>query len=73
MTNSRQRALLLVNRNARAAGTVLNDTIALLNEGGIDVREEPCPAPDRLAEVIQQQSGALDCVIIGGGDGTLNG
>ncbi|KJB89921.1 lipid kinase [Skermanella aerolata KACC 11604] len=72
MTNSRRRALLLVNRNARAAGTVLDDTIALLDEGGIDVREEACPAPDQLAQVIRQQSGALDCVIIGGGDGTLN-
>jgi diacylglycerol kinase (ATP) len=69
---SRRRALLMVNRKARAADTSLNEAVGLLSESGIAVQEEEFPPPDRLVDVIRHNFGAIDCVIIGGGDGTLN-
>jgi diacylglycerol kinase (ATP) len=69
---SRRRALLMVNRKARAADTSLNEAVGLLSESGIAVQEEEFPPPDRLVDVIRHKFGAIDCVIIGGGDGTLN-
>ena len=37
---SRRRALLMVNRKARAADTSLNEAVDLLSESGIIVQEE---------------------------------
>ena len=44
----------------------------MLSESGIAVQEEAFPSPDQLVDVIQHNVDAIDCVIIGGGDGTLN-
>jgi len=69
---SRRRALLMVNRKARAADTSLNEAVGLLSKSGIAVQQEKFPPPDQLVDVIRHNFGAIDCVIIGGGDGTLN-
>ena len=52
---SRRRALLMVNRKARAADTSLNEAVGLLSESGIAVQEEEFPPPDRLVDVIRAQ------------------
>jgi diacylglycerol kinase (ATP) len=72
LTGSRRRALIMINRKARSAATSLDEAIALLGDSGVTVREEALPSPDRLADVIQRNADTIDCVIIGGGDGTLN-
>ena len=40
LVGSRRRALLMVNRKARAADTSLNEAVGLLSESGITVQEE---------------------------------
>ena len=72
LAGSRRRALIMINRKARSAATSLDEAIALLGDSGITVREEAFPSPDQLVDVIQRNADTIDCVIIGGGDGTLN-
>ena len=72
LTGSRRRALIMINRKARSAATSLDEAIALLGESGVTVREEALPSPDQVVDVIQRNADTIDCVIIGGGDGTLN-
>ena len=72
LTGSRRRALIMINRKARSAATSLDQAIALLGESGVTVREEALPSPDQVVDVIQRNADTIDCVIIGGGDGTLN-
>ena len=72
LAGSRRRALIMINRKARSAATSLDEAIALLGDSGITVREEALPSPDQLVDVIQRHADTIDCVIIGGGDGTLN-
>jgi hypothetical protein len=72
LAGSRRRALIMINRKARSAATSLDEAIALLGDSGITVREEALPSPDQLVDVIQRHADTIDCVIIGGGGGTLN-
>lgn len=68
---SRRRALLIVNPRARNGGLALEAMRAALTEGGLDLVE---PGPDeRCEEAIRSRAGEIDLVVLGGGDGTLNG
>jgi diacylglycerol kinase (ATP) len=71
-TERRRRALLLVNRHARSGTASLDDALSVLRRGGIEVTEEDCSSKRPLAETILAQATRYDCVIVGGGDGTLN-
>ena len=72
-TQSRQRrALLLVNHHARSGTAPLDDALSVLRRGGIDVTEEECSSKRPLPDAIRAQADGYDCVIVGGGDGTLN-
>ena len=67
-----RRALLLVNRHARSGTASLDDALSILQRGGIEVVEEDCGSKRPIPEAIRAQAGGFDCVIVGGGDGTLN-
>lgn len=67
-----RRALLIVNekaRRGRAAGEVGE---RMLVDNGMRVRRESCDRREALAKTIRRHAGAVDLVVIGGGDGTLN-
>ena len=67
-----RRALLLVNRHARHGTTSLDDVLGVLRRDGIEVTEEDCDAKRPFADAIRAQAHRHTCVIVGGGDGTLN-
>ena len=68
----KQRALLLVNRQARRGQENITVAIQQLTRLGFDLIEETTAHPDQLSDVIRQHHDRVDLVIIGGGDGTLN-
>jgi diacylglycerol kinase family enzyme len=67
-----RRALLLVNQHARSGTASLDDALSVLRRGGIEVTEEDCGSKRPIADTIRAQADRYDCVIVGGGDGTLN-
>jgi diacylglycerol kinase (ATP) len=69
---SRRRALLLVNRHARSGTASLDDALGVLRRGGVEVVEEDCSSKRPIPDAIRAQAGKFDCIIVGGGDGTLN-
>ncbi|MGL4965710.1 MAG: lipid kinase [Inquilinus sp.] len=64
-----RRALFLVNPKASRAETGLDAVIRTLTDGGI---EPVRPLNDDVDTLIRRHAAAVECVIIGGGDGTLN-
>jgi diacylglycerol kinase (ATP) len=70
MSAPRRRALLICNAKARNGGLDLDAVRDILRQGGIEPVEPPPDAECR--EVIRAQAGAVDLVILGGGDGTMN-
>jgi diacylglycerol kinase family enzyme len=67
-----QRALLLVNRHARRGEADLSRAIDRLRELDFELVEVPIESSGQISEVIRQHKDAVDLVIVGGGDGTLN-
>lgn len=67
-----RRALIFVNRKARNGDASIDPFLARLREGGISVEEQPCGSSGEMAQAIRGRAADCDCVIIGGGDGTLN-
>jgi diacylglycerol kinase (ATP) len=65
-----RRALLLVNGKARSGGAPLDAIRGILREGGLDLIE---PENNRdCHETITRHAASVDCVVLGGGDGTMN-
>jgi diacylglycerol kinase (ATP) len=67
-----RRALLLLNRKARNGGAPIEEALNVLRRGGIEVEERSCDGSAAMAEAIDAGAKNFDCVIVGGGDGTLN-
>ncbi|WP_430911395.1 lipid kinase [Methylobacterium sp. sgz302541] len=67
----RRRALFVVNPKARSGGSPLEAVREALRAGGLDLVE---PGPDQSCrDAIRARAKDVDLVILGGGDGTLNG
>lgn len=66
-----RRALLLVNRNAGNGGIDLGRVESVLRAGGLRVETHGFAKKHGMADVIRERAGAADCIVIGGGDGTL--
>ncbi|OWJ66768.1 lipid kinase [Inquilinus limosus] len=64
-----RRALFLVNPKASRAETGLDTVIRTLTDGGV---EPVRPLNDDVDTLIRRHARAVECVIVGGGDGTLN-
>jgi diacylglycerol kinase (ATP) len=67
-----RRALLIVNDKSRSGATNIDAAIERLKERGIDIIEVRPERPDRIAQLIVEHGDNVDCVIIGGGDGSMN-
>lgn len=67
-----QRALLLVNRQARRAQKKLPQVLKQLSALGFELFEESAATPQQLPDIIRSYRDRVDLVIVGGGDGTLN-
>lgn len=65
------RALLLLNPNARQVGDESFDIATALRALGLTVTEASIGNPATIGDTIRRHVGAIDRVIIGGGDGTL--
>lgn len=68
-----RRALLIVNENARRGREAGSVGERLLASHGIAVRREASSGREALDDAIRRHAGSVDLVVIGGGDGTLNG
>ncbi|MUG97466.1 lipid kinase [Scytonema sp. UIC 10036] len=68
----KNRALLLVNSQARQGEKSLPEAIRCLEELGLVLIRETTQKPQDLQEMILRYQQEVDLVIIGGGDGTLN-
>lgn len=68
---TRTRALVVVNRNARRGTGDLSAALDRLRTAGFELFEESVERPTQLPEVIRRERDRVDLVILGGGDGTL--
>ena len=68
----RRRALLIVNTAARQGQRALDGVKAACAEAGVALRQVECGQRGELADLVRAHADAVDMVIIGGGDGTLN-
>ena len=68
----KQRALFLVNRQARRGAENIELAAQKLRRSGFELVEVPTENPLQLSEVIRAHERSVDLVIVGGGDGTLN-
>ena len=66
------RALFLVNPRARRGSEGADDIAGRLRGLGLEVVVETTTEPGRFGELIRRHRGAVDRVVVGGGDGTLN-
>ncbi|MGE0719855.1 MAG: lipid kinase [Alphaproteobacteria bacterium] len=72
-TSRPRRALLVVNARARSGDAALDAPLGVLAEAGIEVTRHPATAHDRIDDVIRARAHeGFDCVLVGGGDGTMN-
>lgn len=68
-----QRALLLLNPKARQGQANLDPALQCLQEHGLQLIEVTPTKKQNLSDIIRSHQGQVDLVIVGGGDGTLNG
>jgi diacylglycerol kinase (ATP) len=68
-----KRSLLLINPHARRGEETGLQVRQRLLELGLDFIEESAADPENLSGLIRHYQGQIDRVIIGGGDGTVNG
>jgi lipid kinase, YegS/Rv2252/BmrU family len=69
---SRRAALLTVNRKARRGESAIDEALNRLRAGGIVLEVVESSDPDDLGRILDARPGRFDCVIVGGGDGTMN-
>lgn len=68
----RRRALLVINRKARAGLSSIDAAMSVLEAGGIDITETEMAGREQICAEIREDAANIDLVILGGGDGTLN-
>jgi diacylglycerol kinase (ATP) len=67
-----RRALLLINTHARRGADAEREVADALTRAGLTVVRGSCEKREDLAAVIRDKAGEVECVVVGGGDGTLN-
>ena len=72
MGYDKRKALLVINRTSRSGASAAETVGRLLAGHGIDTIEVCCERREDLSPCIVAHRGTVDCVIVGGGDGTLN-
>ena len=69
---SRRRALLCVNKSSRRGRFGVAPAVERLRAGGIEILDAGCDDPAALSPCIVLHARDVDCVILAGGDGTIN-
>ena len=64
--------LVLINRGSRQGDADLSPVLGLLRASGLEVVAVSSDDHSRLRQAIDEHRGALDRIVVGGGDGTLN-
>lgn len=67
-----RRALLVVNRKARNGSSPIDAALSVFRSSAIAIEECACDGAAAMITAVRERSGRIDCVIVGGGDGTLN-
>lgn len=67
-----QSALLIVNEKSRQGQAAANEAENLLVAGGLKVMRKHSANPADLDDVVRRYAPEVDCIILGGGDGTFN-
>ena len=65
-------SLLYINPGARKGEGAVAHVVEALRERGVAAEPLEIDDPDQLSARIRERAGAVDCVIVGGGDGTIN-
>ena len=68
----KRRALLIVNRKARAGMSKIDHAMSVLEAGGIQIVEAEMAGREEVCAEIREDAAQIDLVVLGGGDGTLN-
>jgi diacylglycerol kinase (ATP) len=69
----KQRALLLINPHSRRGQATRRNAKLALEELGLDLLEVDFDTPDQFPDLINRHRHDVDLVIVGGGDGSMNG
>jgi diacylglycerol kinase (ATP) len=67
-----RRALLLINTHARRGAEAAPQVENALRRAGLAIVPATCGKREDIAAVIRAKAREVDCVVVGGGDGTLN-
>lgn len=67
-----KRVLLIVNRKSRSGAADIEAGITRLERRGIQIIEGTLERPEQIPQLIRRYAKDVDCVIIGGGDGSMN-
>lgn len=67
-----RRALLIVNTKSRSGASQCEKAVAILDSHGIEPVHRECDGREELSPLIVRHAKDVDCVVVGGGDGTLN-
>ncbi|HEY5095680.1 MAG TPA: lipid kinase [Candidatus Eremiobacteraceae bacterium] len=70
---ARRRALVFLNAKARSVAPNVQRVLEALRSRDIDVVRSVIRSRSAIANAIREHRDDVDCVIVGGGDGTLNG
>jgi len=65
-------ALLLINRKSRSGAGDVDTVVSRLRAQGIQVLQPRLERPDQIPALIQHHRQDVNCVVIGGGDGSMN-
>jgi diacylglycerol kinase (ATP) len=71
-TDRPRKALLAINRNSRSGRLGIGTAAERLKAGGVDLIEAACERAGDLSPCIVSHRDEVDCVIVAGGDGTIN-
>lgn len=66
-----RRALLIINGRSRQGSVDLSPALEVFGRGALKVRTEIADCPARVDAVIREHRDEIDCVVMAGGDGTL--
>ena len=72
LTRKPRRALLIVNERSRQGQAAANQAENLLVAGGLKVMRKHSDSPQDLNAVVRRHAPEVDCIVLGGGDGTFN-
>ena len=67
-----RRALVVLNRQSRKGHNGLGVAADALRLAGLEMIEASCDCPQELTRCILAHRGSIDCVVLGGGDGTVH-